>query len=100
LIYPIRPEPCRLYPLLTDFGAAGVNCPGSKEFKLVTDNFFKGRKYAAMWEPERYRKKIRPIPDREWPIIWRKLMKAKPSERMIGEFINLNPPVAKQFLHL
>jgi Fe-S-cluster containining protein len=29
-IYPVRPEPCRAYPLETDFGRCDVDCPGAK----------------------------------------------------------------------
>jgi Fe-S-cluster containining protein len=27
-IYPVRPDPCRLYPIDTDFGRCGIDCPG------------------------------------------------------------------------
>ena len=27
-IYPVRPDPCRLYPIDTDFGRYGIDCPG------------------------------------------------------------------------
>lgn len=29
-IYPVRPDPCRTYPLDTDFGRCGIDCPGMK----------------------------------------------------------------------
>ncbi|MFH1875334.1 MAG: YkgJ family cysteine cluster protein [Candidatus Omnitrophota bacterium] len=31
-IYTVRPEPCELYPLETDFGTCGVECPAAKKF--------------------------------------------------------------------
>ena len=30
LIYSVRPMGCKLYPFNTDFGRAGVDCPGAK----------------------------------------------------------------------
>lgn len=43
MIYPLRPEPCRLFPLLTDFVAAYVNCPGHKEFYRIVKALFARR---------------------------------------------------------
>jgi len=30
-IYSVRPDGCRLFPFETDFGTAGVDCPGAKK---------------------------------------------------------------------
>ncbi len=40
LIYPVRPEPCELYPFETDFGRCGVDCPAAKKVleKLENEN--------------------------------------------------------------
>lgn len=29
-IYSVRPDPCKAYPLQTDFGRCGIDCPGMK----------------------------------------------------------------------
>ncbi len=89
MIYPLRPEPCRLYPF-TILGAADVNCLGHKEFHRIVDALFARRTYAAMWYPEVYRGNIRAVPAREWPILWRKFVKAKPSKPMVREFFKIN----------
>jgi len=89
MIYPLRPEPCRLFPF-TDFGAAYVNCPGHKEFYRIVNAFFARRRYAAMWDPTVYRRNIRTVPDREWSTLWRKFMKAGPSKPMVREFVKMN----------
>jgi len=90
-IYPLRPEPCRLYPLDTDFGKADVNCPGHKEFYRIVDVFFSRRIYASMRDP-RYGQKdqIRRVPIREWPRLWRKFVRARHSNPMVLEFIKMN----------
>lgn len=33
IIYSVRPGPCELYPLETDFGTCGVNCPAFKKLE-------------------------------------------------------------------
>ncbi|OGW43867.1 MAG: hypothetical protein A2132_05975 [Nitrospirae bacterium RBG_16_43_11] len=93
MIYPLRPRCCRLYPF-TDFGGAGVDCPGHKEFYAIVDILFADQVYAAMYNPEDYQKdKIRYVPDLEWPTILRKFMQAKPSEPMMLEFKKMNRPL-------
>lgn len=91
-IYPLRPEPCRLYPLDTDSGKADVNCPGYEEFYRIFDAFSSRRKlFAKVLDPEEYdRDEIRRVPNREWPSLWRKFISAKPSEHMVLEFIKMN----------
>ena len=90
-IYPLRPEPCRLYPLDTDFGTSGVDCLGHAEFYRIVDALFARRIYAAMWDPRRKdMKKMRAVPNREWPILWRKFMKTEPSDPMVRQFIKMN----------
>lgn len=89
-IYPMRPEPCRLYPLETDFGAAGMNCGGHREFHRIVNAFFKRRKYAALWEPSTYKNIIRSIPECQRPVVWRTFTNAKPSKTMIRQFVKLN----------
>ena len=38
IIYPVRQEPCELYPFETDFGTGGVNCPAAKNvFEKLED---------------------------------------------------------------
>ena len=97
MIYPLRPEGCRLYPF-TDFGACGVDCPGHKEFYRVVDAFFARREYAALWSPgSPYNHSIRSVPDREWPTLLRKFTKAQPSNGMAQKFFNINE-VPRQFL--
>lgn len=91
MIYPLRPEGCRLYPF-TDFGACDRNCPGHGEFHRIVDAFFNSRIYAAMWEPGSYRRKdkLRTVPIREWPKLLRKFMKAQPSNAMVQKFFKIN----------
>jgi len=89
-IYPMRPEPCRLYPLKTDFGTAGVNCIGYKEFHAIVDAFFARRKYAALWRSDSYRKPVRPIPRHQLTVVWKTFIKAKPSSATIRRFVKLN----------
>lgn len=89
MIYPLRPEACRLYPF-TSFGAADVNCPGHKEFYRIVDALFARRIYAATWDPEAYRGNIRAVPTREWPILLRKFVKAELSKPMMQEFIKID----------
>ena len=39
-IYSVRPEGCRLYPIDTDFGAGGVDCPAKKvALNKIKENF-------------------------------------------------------------
>lgn len=89
LIYTVRPEPCRSYPSLTDFGAVDVDCPGHKEYKNIVEEFVKYGKYAKVLKPT-YSKKVRSIPDREWQNILRKLKKAKASKNFIQKFFMMN----------
>ena len=89
-IYPMRPEPCQLYPLDTDCGAGDVHCGGYQEFHRIVNAFFARKKYAALWSPNSYWKTVRPIPDHQWPIVWKTLVNAQPSNAMIRKFVNLN----------
>ena len=89
-IYPFRPDNCRLFPF-TDFGSEGTNCQGHKEYMSVVTELFKGRKYAAMWEPDNYPKsKLREMPDKEFSKILQKILNAKLSKLMIKDFIMMN----------
>ena len=90
-IYRLRPKACRLYPLDTNFGSAGVDCLGHAEFYRIVDTLFARRIYAAMWNPrDKNMEKMRAVPNREWPILWRKFIKAKPSNSMIRQFVKMN----------
>ena len=40
-IYPVRPEGCRLYPLETDFGRDGVDCPAAN---IVFSKIYSGQR--------------------------------------------------------
>jgi len=89
-IYSMRPEPCQLYPLDTDFGTAGVNCAGNNEFRKIVDAFFARKKYAALWNPNTYTRGIRRIPKTQLPAFWRTIKRANPSEAMIQLIMTLN----------
>lgn len=89
LIYTIRPEPCRSFPLLTDFGAVGVDCIGHKEYTNIVEKLVKYGKAAKVIKPA-YSKKVRSIPNREWQNILRKLEKAKASKIFIQTFFTMN----------
>ena len=104
-IYPLRPKCCRLYPLSTTFGVADDPCPGHAEFYRIVDSLFRGRRYAAMWDPRHYHDKIRAIPNRSWSSsVWRRLLRAKPSQSMVQKFATINgrPPrsAAPKYSHI
>jgi Fe-S-cluster containining protein len=90
LIYSMRPEPCRLYPLYTDFGAADVNCIGHKEFNRIVDAFFARRKYAALRASNNNTKNLRGIPKKKWQATCRTVKKARPSEKTFRLIMKLN----------
>ena len=86
-VYPDRPEGCRLYPLATDGGAAGVTCPGHMEFHRARQSFFKRRTYcSADALPTNKRRPQK----HEWPAIIRKFKKANPSPELIALFLSIN----------
>ena len=89
-IYSMRPEPCQLYPLETDFGTADVNCVGYREFHGIVDAFFARRKYAALWSPNTYKKDIRRIPKLQWRAVRSTINRSQPSKAMIQLIMKLN----------
>ncbi|HPM11556.1 MAG TPA: YkgJ family cysteine cluster protein [Paludibacter sp.] len=89
-IYMMRPEPCRIYPLFSDFGAAGVNCRGHKEFYRIVDSFFFRRRYAAMHDPKYFKRKIKRIPFSQIENVLKIVHRADVSDAAIKLFLELN----------
>jgi Fe-S-cluster containining protein len=90
-VYAVRPDGCRLFPLHTDFGPCGTECPGHKDFQRARKEFFKGRAY---FKASYTTTGIRKPRTREWVFILRKLARAKVSDEMVRRFLTTNevPP--------
>ena len=86
LIYDIRPDCCREYPLNTFNGANGVLCPGYEEHWRAYDTILQ---YV-----ENHRHEEGSIDEK---TLLKLLMQAKPSCRMIEEFVKANR-ISKQIV--
>lgn len=88
-IYPIRPDACRLYPF--SFDGSDTRCPGYREHSRLVAAMRARRKYYRIYDssfcPE---EEVRTVPEKEWPKLLQKFIKAKPSRRMIKAFIGMN----------
>jgi len=87
----LRPRGCRLYPLKTDAGACGVDCPGHEEFLRVVESLCRRRIYAEMCIVTRLGRHRGRHPGREaWARLWRKFLFARPCKDLIRTFVELN----------
>lgn len=88
LIHEIKPEPCRQFPSVTDFGPAMVDCPSHKEYKRIEKQFC-NRGVVKISRPTSSRRP-RKIPRQELGPLADTMKDAGASESLIREFINLN----------
>lgn len=91
-IYPVRPYPCRVYPIGTDFGDCGIGCPGLLEVRRAVKKLDQGipyctRSYIAHQPPN----KVRVRPER-WNKTLEKYLRSKPSKKALELFIKVNKP--------
>jgi Fe-S-cluster containining protein len=84
-IYAVRPYACRSFPVRTDAGDLGIGCSGYKQIYRVMSAIGCGIPYTCGSKSSGKRPE-----EQEWPRIWRKFMKAKPTKEMITAFAKLN----------
>jgi Fe-S-cluster containining protein len=83
-VYEVRPHPCRSYPLYTDSGDGGIGCLGYKQIKKVERAILRGVPLCCGGEPYK-----RPE-DFQLKRIYKKFLRAKPSDEMKEAFIRIN----------
>ena len=90
-IYPIRPGPCRSFPIFTDFGDHHIGCSGRLEYVRARKKLGRGIPYFV--EPYTGEKPpiVRIVPNR-WRRTLEKYSLIKPSEDSIKLFIQVNTP--------
>lgn len=93
-IYPIRPGPCRAFPISTDFGDSGIGCPGRLEYVRARKRLGRGIPYYT----EPYWGDTRPevhVKTKRWKKTLDKYLSINPCEKAIKIFIQSNNPMTK-----
>jgi Fe-S-cluster containining protein len=91
IIYEVRPEPCKAFPLMTDFGDCGLGCPAREEFLKARKALGKGSPYKTNPIFANPKPKTRII-RRKWKKHLAKYLSTSPSEKSIEQFIEVNKP--------
>ena len=92
IIYPVRPGPCRSYPLFTDFGGCGVGCPGKAEMVRAAKRLGMGIPYHCEAYAEDTPPRVQVKPKR-WAKTRGKYVKSDPSEEALAIFDGVNSPL-------
>lgn len=85
LIYPVRPNQCKAFPIGTDGRDHGIGCPAMKEVR---------RAWRALGEGsvESFDDEVCRIPPEEWDEILAMYRKSRPSKEALELFIKFNQP--------
>jgi Fe-S-cluster containining protein len=94
VIYPVRSGPCRSYPLLTDFGVCGVDCPGKRDLVRAAKRLGRGIPYYCEGYVEDEKTRVRVRPER-WARTLAKYSASDPSEEALRIFIMVNDPLSQ-----
>lgn len=90
-IYPLRPEPCKGFPIYMD-GGSGIGCPGESEIRLALKKLAKGALHDSK---SKYHEKVLPrgtVMPENWEKILRRYESANPRREAIEIFIRMNKP--------
>jgi Fe-S-cluster containining protein len=90
-IYPVRPDPCRSFPLNTDFGDYGIRCPGMLDVKRAWKKLGRGIPYIVSPYDTASPLSIYVRPER-WMKTLQKYIKSNPSKEAIEIFTKVNAP--------
>lgn len=91
-IYPVRPGPCESFPVETNFGGRGVECPGEKEAVRSWRSLRSGSVQPASCSAE-----LSHVPPDRWDKILARYLKSNPSKEALELFIKFNRPAAADF---
>ena len=90
-IYPVRPDPCRSFPLNTDFGDYGIGCLGMLDVKRAWKKLGRGIPYIVSPYDTASPLSIYVRPER-WMKTLQKYIKSNPSKEAIEIFTKVNAP--------
>lgn len=88
-IYPVRPSPCKSYPVFTDCGSRGIVCLGDQEVRRSKSSI---RIFGStpIGSGDSIKPKILP---NEWSIILERYKRSNPSVGALEFFIRINKPI-------
>jgi len=89
MIYPLRPQCCRLYPF--SYGGGDKNCPAYREHLMLVSAMAEERGPYDIYDSSfAHAIDQRPIPHRDWPEILQRFMAETSSHILIRNFIKMN----------
>lgn len=91
IIYPIRPGPCKSYPLFTDFGTCGVQCPSMQQMNRAAGKIGRGIPYYCSPYSDKKSPTVQIKPKR-WNLSLWKYVESNPSKEALEIFIHVNKP--------